>query len=90
MQPMQWMNPELSLSTQANLEASLRAIRRDGPGNPEATAECCSRLLRQNVIQQAIIRSAARYILELETTAALAQPRPVKARNWWQRLIGRA
>lgn len=86
---MQWMNPEISLATQLHLEANLRTIRRDGPQHPEATADYCSQLLRQNVMQQAIIRSATRYILELETAAALASVEQAAPVAWWKRLLRR-
>jgi hypothetical protein len=87
---MQWMIPDLSLSTQANLEASRRAIRKEGPNKPQETADHCAELLRLTVMQQQIIRSAARYILELETAAALAQKPParIQRRSWWRRLLG--
>ena len=87
---MQWMVPDLSLSTQANLEAARRTIRKEGPSKPQETADHCAELLRLTVMQQQIIRSAARYILELETAAAVAQKPspPIRRRNWWRRLLG--
>ena len=87
---MQWMVPDLSLSTQANLEAARRTIRKEGPSKPQETADHCAELLRLTVMQQQIIRSAARYILELETAAAVAQkpPAQIQRRSWWRRLQG--
>lgn len=75
-----WMTPELSLASQANLEMNLRIIRRDGPDHPERMSEYCCNLLQQNVHQQAIIASAARYIMELEAHIELGS-RP-SSRGW--------
>lgn len=82
-----WLVPRLSLAAEAELEHSIRVLRREGPDNPETTVRIACDLMRQSVIHQALLRQAIAYVGGLEVELELAKrPAPrFRWRHWFSR-----
>jgi hypothetical protein len=68
-----WMCPSLGLEAELELERGRRALQQGSPADVLAMA---MKLWRLTIHQDAIIRGAARRIMELEAQAALAGSGP--------------
>jgi hypothetical protein len=66
-----WMVPKLSLSAQAQLEASKRIALNEAKQSPDAIAKLCVSLLEHNALLSAITRQATAHIAELEMKKVL-------------------
>jgi hypothetical protein len=66
-----WLVPKLSLSAQAQLEASKRIALNEAKQSPDALAKLCVSLLEQNALLTAITRQATAHIAELEMKEVL-------------------
>lgn len=66
-----WMIAKLSLAAEAQMEAMVRCLEREGPDNVPQTIRIACSLTRQNCIQQALLKQALGRIIELETQLAL-------------------
>lgn len=69
-----WMIPELSLSSQVQLESNKRSVRNHVEANPVEVAELACTLMTQITLQESIMRKATRRIAELELQELLNTP----------------
>lgn len=86
-----WLVPELPLSTEARLRASELEIHAAIHSEPERVANLAVLLMRQNLLQESIIRNAIRRMSELEAREAAAEDpgrrQGVAYKPWWKRLL---
>lgn len=71
-----WMIPELSLSSELQLESHKRIVRTEVTGNPTEVAELACSLMTQLSLQESILRKATHRIAELELQELLNAPQP--------------
>lgn len=70
-----WMIPELSLSSQLQLESNKRTVRNLVASNPNEVAELTCTLMTQLSLQESILRKATHRIAELELEELLSAPK---------------
>lgn len=80
---MSWMVPTLTDKEDMALRVNELEVTRAVESAPEAVAALAASLMRQNVLQERIIRNATQRIAELEAREALAE-RPAPRRAWWR------
>lgn len=88
----QWMIGEVTAEQEFQLEQHIRIVQQNVEHHPEALSQVMADLLRQNMVQASIIRSATKRICELEIELELGvkpgdrfQMHPLK--RIWRRVV---
>lgn len=78
------MVPTLTDAEDLQLRSNEIALSESAATAPEAVGAFAASLLRQNALQERIIRQATHRIAELEAKEALADRQASRPRNWWR------
>lgn len=69
----EWLIAKLSLAAEAQMEAMVRCLEREGPQNVPQLLRIATSLTRQNCIQQTLLKQAVGRVMELEMEIALSR-----------------
>lgn len=76
-----WMIPDLSLTSELQLEAHKRVVRNNATERPEEVADLACTLMTHLTLQESILRKATHRIAELELQELLNTPQPPEVQH---------